>query len=138
MDKSPTYLFSVQIPDKANKQYLFQNPHSQAPKMYAEAVKREDSTVWMEVMEIELTAMQDLDVWEVTPRSRAPLNIKPMSWKWVYTYKENGAVKARLVVVGSLGPSHTLATSCKLHSYVLQVVWSVTHFGYGYGIAGIA
>ncbi len=101
---SPTYLFSVRIPDKANKQDLFQTPHPQAPKTYAEAIKRDDRTVWEEVMKIELQAMQNLDVWEVVPRTRAPIKVKPLPWKWVYTYKENGAAKARLVVVGSLDP----------------------------------
>ncbi len=104
LDKSPTYLFPVRIPDKANKQDLFLNPHSQAPKTYAEAMKRGDSSVWKDVMETELKAMQDLQVWEVVPRSQAPLNVKPIPWKWVYTYKDNGAAKARLVVVGSLDP----------------------------------
>ncbi len=61
---SPTYLFPIRIPDKINKQDLFQNPHPKAPKTYTEAVRWEDSSVWREVMQIEVRAMQELDVWE--------------------------------------------------------------------------
>ncbi len=104
IESSPTYLFSIRIPDKTNKQDLFQHPHPQAPKTYTEAIRRGDSTVWREVMNKELRAMQDLDVWEVVPRSQVPRGIRPLPWKWVYTYKDGGAAKARLVVIGSLDP----------------------------------
>ncbi len=99
---SPNLLFPIRVSDTTNKQDLFENPHPQAPKTYTEAMKRGDNSVWREVMEIELRAMQDLDVWEVVPRKHAPPGVKPLPWKWVYTYKENGAAKARLVVIGSL------------------------------------
>ncbi len=104
VDSSPTYLFPIRIPDKANKQDLFQHPHPQAPKTYTEAIRRGDNTVWREVMDKELRAMQELDVWEVVPRVQVPKGTRPMPWKWVYTYKDGGAAKARLVVIGSLDP----------------------------------
>ncbi len=86
INTSPMYLFPICIPDKANKQDQFQNPHPQAPKMYMEAMRHGDSQVWKEVTAIELDVMQQLGVWEVVPRSQAPLAVKPLPWKWVYTY----------------------------------------------------
>ncbi len=38
------------------------------------------------------------------PRSQALREIKPLPWKWVYTHKDNGAAKARLVVIWPLDP----------------------------------
>ncbi len=92
---SPNLLFPIRVPDTVNKQDLFENPHPQAPKTFTEAMKRGDKSVWREVI---------LDVWDVVPRKEAPPGVRPLPWKWVYTYKENGAAKARLVVIGSLDP----------------------------------
>ncbi len=94
-------LFTLRMPDPANKQDIFEHPHPQAPKSYTEAVRRSDQQLWKTAMEDEIKSMQEFGVWSPVPRRDVPTGVNLLPWKWVFTYKENMKPKARLVIIGS-------------------------------------
>ena len=72
------------------------------PTTYEKAIAAADSTLWLEAMNTEIKAMEDLNVWEVVPR---PDNTNVVSCKWIYKIKrdaqgEISRYRARLVARG--------------------------------------
>ncbi len=101
---SGNFLFPLRIPDRSNKQDLFESPDPRAPSSYTSAMKRPDKQIWVGAMEEELKSMEKLQVWDTVPRTDLPEGIKPLPWKWVFTYKNVTQPKARLVIIGSSDP----------------------------------
>ncbi len=95
------FLFTLRIPDLANKQDIFEHPHPQAPKSFAEVEKRPDRQQWKTAMDDEIRSMEEFGVWSPVPKAHVPKGTNLLPWKWVYTYKENMKPKARLVIIGS-------------------------------------
>ncbi len=91
----------LRIPDKVNKLDDFMTPHPEAPKSYAQMIKREDRDKWLLATQQEIRSMTDLGVWEVIKKNEVPRGHKLLPWNWVFTFKNNYSPKARLVVVGS-------------------------------------
>lgn len=52
---------------------------------------------WKEAIFEEYQALIDMETWTLTER---PQNVKPLTCRWVFTMKDNGKYKARLVVRG--------------------------------------
>ncbi len=98
------FLFPLRIPDRINKQDLFESPDPRAPSSYGSAMKRPDRQIWIGAIQEELQSMNKLQVWDIIPRTELPEGVKPLPWKWVFTYKNVTQPKARLVIIGSSDP----------------------------------
>jgi len=66
---------------------------------YEEAVSGPDKSNWLEAIEDEKQSLIENNTWTVVDKSEAE-NKKVLSNKWVFTKKDNGQYKARLVVRG--------------------------------------
>lgn len=65
------------------------------PSSYSEAVKSGEG--WNKAIETELEALEKFETWEP---AKLPEGVKPIDTKWVFTTKQNGLKKARLVARG--------------------------------------
>lgn len=83
--------------------YQCQNVHTQQnePVTYAEAMKRSDSSKWMEAIDKEMQTLEENNTWEIC---EVPENQKVVSSKWVFKIKRDSQnlpqYKARLVARG--------------------------------------
>ena len=91
--------------DRAYQEYIELSTISlvpDEPNTYEKAVAADDATLWLDAMETEIKAMEDLDVWEAVPR---PADTNIVSCKWIYKIKHNAhgeisRYRARLVARG--------------------------------------
>ena len=70
---------------------------NQVPLTYSEATSPAHAAAWGPPIQAELDAMKKYNVWTIVPHTKE-MRVIPL--KWVFTVKENGKRKARLVVVG--------------------------------------
>ncbi len=70
----------LRIPDKVNKLDDFTTPHPEAPKSYAQLMKREDREKWLLAMQQEIRSMTDLGVWEIIKKNEVPRGHRLLPW----------------------------------------------------------
>jgi hypothetical protein len=74
-----------------------ENSKCTAPVTYGEAMSKEFAALWSPAIKAELDAMENKNVWTIVPRVKG-MKIVPL--KWIFTVKDDGTRKARLVAVG--------------------------------------
>ena len=104
------------------------------PKTYGEACDHKLSDHWKKAIKKEFGVMLTFDVWEVTPRSKLPPGVRPISTTWVFKAKPNAdgtieRLKARLCARGFLQQYgkdflNTFAPVARLSTIRLQVALS--------------
>ena len=104
------------------------------PKTYGEACDHKLSGHWKKAIKKEFGVMLTFDVWEVTPRSKLPPGVRPISTTWVFKAKPNAdgtieRLKARLCARGFLQQYgkdflNTFAPVARLSTIRLQVALS--------------
>ena len=103
------------------------------PLTYVDAVCGSEKEKWITAIKAELDAMQTLNVWTIVKRSGDML-VVPV--KWIFTIKDNGTYKARLVAVGcrdkevyksedKVSPTPTAATIRWLLVHVVKFQWTI-------------
>ncbi|XP_044756820.1 uncharacterized protein LOC123315257 [Coccinella septempunctata] len=70
---------------------------SKTPQTYLEAMTCSESSKWITAIQSELEAINQHEVWKIVERKQG---MKSIPLKWVFTVKDNGVCKTRLVVVG--------------------------------------
>jgi transposase InsO family protein len=110
--------------------HTFQN----LPLSYELAKNGSDALEWAEPIKKELDAIAFHNVWKIVPRTP---DMKIIPAKWVFSIKENGKRKARLVAVGCRDPEASLYTADEKASptpsaSVIRWVFSLAvHNGWG-------
>jgi len=89
------------IPDSvilsANNVLLNLESRSSIPKSYKEAITSNEKSKWADAMDSEFNSLQSNNTWSLEP---LPEGRKAIGVKWVYTIKDTGRYKARLVALG--------------------------------------
>ena len=68
------------------------------PKNYKEVINSENADKWKNAINKELQNLYGNNVMKIVENKNIPNGIKPLDVKWVFTIKDNGIYKARLVV----------------------------------------
>lgn len=131
------YDWDESTPIRINQCYIesFATIQSQEiPMTYKEATSPENIAKWGPPIQAELKVMSERNVWQLVPREPSMLVIPT---KWVFTTKENGTPKARIVAVGcrdleiystedKVSPTPKQVTVRWLFATVIQNSWNVT------------
>lgn len=119
--------------------YCFSNPNylvslEEKPLTYQEATSHENVAKWGPPIEAELNAMRKHKVFEIVERKKG-MQVIPV--KWIFTVKEDGSTKARIVAVGcrdkeeykpvdTASPTPSATTIRWLFAIVVQYSWQIT------------
>jgi len=133
----------VRIETYKSPQYI--NPVSMCqpksvPPSYNDALSPSKSAQWKPAIEQELDAFKKYNVGDIVPRTK---DMKVVPLKWVFTIKETGRAKARLVVVGcrdktqysceeTASPTPSAATICLFFLLSAKYKWALNQLDFKY------
>jgi hypothetical protein len=108
--------------------------HENLPRDAQDSLRRDKlagNSKWQDAMTAELVAQLEHDSYDDVDGSLLPQGTKVISTRWVYTIKEDGLYKARLVIRGFMMPSEESwrTTSPVVDMATVQIVntWSMIH-----------
>ena len=102
---------------------MFQN----LPLTFDDATTGPDAALWVDPIRDELRAFEKHQVWDVVPHTR---DIKAIPVKWIFSQKNDGTLKARLVAVGCSDPEKDLYTPVEKASPTPPsnvILWALAH-----------